>query len=309
MLNPLTIDLNDLYLFAQVVERHGFTAAGDALGMPKSRISRRVAQLEARLGSRLLQRTSRRMSLTDTGLELYNHCVAMIAEAHAGVNAVRNRLDEPTGTIQVSLPVAITDIVLAGLLLRFMQQYPKIHLRVQATNRRVDLINENIDVVVRGIGEMQESSSLVQTNLCSVRWGLVASPIYLEQIGPINNLEVLANTDALFYGPINEYHVEWQFFGINDTRHNVPINKLKLQSDNLSTLKEATLAGMGVCGLPLYACATELAAGTLKIVLPEWRPKAGHLVMLFPSRLGLAPAVRAFVDFLKAELPSLLEYI
>lgn len=307
-MNPLSIDLNDLYLFTQVVERRGFTAAGDALGIPKSRISRRITQLEARLGSRLLQRTSRRMSLTDAGQELYRHCVAMVAEAHAGEDAVRKRLDQPTGVVRVSLPVAIADIVLAQLLPRFMQVYPKVRLMVQASNRSVDLIEENIDVVVRGLGVGQESSSLIQANLCSVRWALVASPSYLTQAGPIDNLESLARADTLHYGSINEAETLWRLLGQDDARRHIPVGKLRLQTDNLAMLKEATLAGMGVAGLPLYACTAELAAGTLKVVLPEWRPKAGHLVVLFPSRRGLALAVRAFVDFLKSELPGLLEF-
>jgi DNA-binding transcriptional LysR family regulator len=305
-MNPLAIDLNDLYLFAQVVERRGFTAAGDALGIPKSRISRRISQLETRLGSRLLQRTSRRMSLTDAGLELYRHCTAMIAEAHAGEDAVRKRLDEPSGTVRISLPMAIADIALPQLLPSFMRQFPKVRLLVQASNRQVDLIEENIDVVVRGVGTHQEPSSLVQASLCSVHWALVASPIYLAQNGPIDALPALAEADALYYAPLSETEVSWRLTGPDEVRHQALIGKLRLQSDNLSMLKQAALAGMGVAGLPLYACTAELAAGTLKVVLPEWRPKAGHLVVLFPSRRGLAPAVRAFVDFLKSELPGAL---
>ncbi|SFB84406.1 LysR substrate-binding domain-containing protein [Collimonas sp. OK412] len=305
-MNPLAIDLNDLYLFAQVVERHGFTAAGDALGIPKSRISRRISQLEARLGTRLLQRTSRRMSLTEAGQELYRHCAAMIAEAHAGEDAVRKRLDEPVGTVRVSLPMAIADIALPRLLPRFMQQFPKVRLMVQASNRQIDLIEENIDVVVRGIGAQLESSSLVQSSLCSVHWVLVASPQYLTLNGPIDELPALAAADALYYAPLSDGDIAWRLLGPGDTQHQAAIGKLRLQSDNLSILMQAALAGMGVATLPRYACSAELAAGTLQTVLPEWRPKAGNLVVLFPSRRGLAPAVRAFVDFLKNELPAAL---
>jgi DNA-binding transcriptional LysR family regulator len=248
------------------------------------------------------------MSLTDAGQELYRHCAAMVAEAHAGEDAVRKRLDQPSGVVRVSLPVAIADIVLAQLLPRFMQTYPQVRLMVQASNRSVDLIEENIDVVVRGLGAGQESSSLIQAKLCSVRWALVVSPSYLAQAGPIDSLESLAKADTLFYGSIHEAETAWRLLGPDDTRHHIPVSKLRLQTDNLSMLKEATLAGMGVSGLPLYACAAELAAGTLKVVLPEWRPKAGQLVVLFPSRRGLALAVRAFVDFLKSELPGLIEF-
>ncbi|WP_211473861.1 LysR substrate-binding domain-containing protein [Collimonas humicola] len=305
-MNPLAIDLNDLYLFAQVVERRGFTAAGDALGIPKSRISRRITQLEARLGARLLQRTSRRMSLTEAGQELYRHCAAMIAEAHAGEDAVRKRLGEPSGTVRVSLPMAIADIALPRLLPRFMQQYPKVRLMVQASNRQIDLIEENIDVVVRGLGAQQEPSSLVQASLCSVHWVLVASPLYLSHSGPIDDLPALAAADALYYAPLSDSDASWRLLGPDEARHQAPIGKLRLQSDNLSMLKQAALTGMGVATLPRYACTAELAAGTLQVVLPEWRPKAGHMVVLFPSRRGLAPAVRAFVDFLKSELPAAL---
>lgn len=305
-MNPLAIDLNDLYLFAQVVERRGFTAAGDALGIPKSRISRRITQLEARLGARLLQRTSRRMSLTEAGQELYRHCAAMVAEAHAGEDAVRKRLGEPSGTVRVSLPMAVADIALPRLLPRFMQQFPKVRLMVQASNRQIDLIEENIDVVVRGIGAQLESSSLVQSSLCSVHWTLAASPPYLAQHGPIDDLAALAEADALYYAPLSDSEARWRLLGPDEARHQAPIGKLRLQSDNLSVLKQAALAAMGVATLPRYACAAELAAGTLQVVLPEWRPRAGHLVVLFPSRRGLAPAVRAFVDFLKNELPAAL---
>ncbi|AMO95475.1 bacterial regulatory helix-turn-helix, lysR family protein [Collimonas fungivorans] len=305
-MNPLAIDLNDLYLFAQVVERRGFTAAGDALGIPKSRISRRITQLEARLGARLLQRTSRRMSLTEAGQELYRHCVTMIAEAHAGEDAVRKRLGEPVGTVRVSLPMAIADIALPRLLPRFMQQFPKVRLMVQASNRQIDLIEENIDVVVRGTGVQLESSSLVQSSLCSVHWMLVASPPYLAQHGPIADLAALAGVDVLHYAPLSDTEASWRLLGPDEARHQAPIGKVRLQSDNLSILKQAALAGMGVASLPRYACAAELAAGSLLPVLPDWRPRAGYLVVLFPSRRGLAPAVRAFVDFLKNELPAVL---
>jgi len=308
-MNPLSIDLNDLYLFAQVVERHGFTAAGDALGIPKSRISRRVSLLEAQLGTRLLQRTSRNMSLTDAGQDLYEHCVAMVAEAQAGEDAIRKRLSMPSGMVRISLPSAIADNVLVHLLPRFMTQYPKVRMMVQATNRMVNLIEENIDVVVRGIDEDFESSSLIQANLCLVSWALVVSPVYLQQFGPVDNPEMLATMDTLFYAPINETVAAWRLLGPNDARFNSPVGKIRLQTDNLSILKQATLAGMGVSGMPLYLCAAELEAGTLKVVLPEWRPKPGQLVVLFPSRRGLAPAVRVFVEFLKAELGRLFENV
>jgi DNA-binding transcriptional LysR family regulator len=302
--NPLPLDLNDFYLFAQVVERQGFTAAGDLLGIPKSRISRRISQLEANLGVRLLQRTSRRLSLTDAGQELYVHCRAMVAEAQAGVETLRTRQSEPSGQVRISLPVAITDIVLADLLPRFMLRHPKVQLRIQSTNRQVDLIEENFDIVVRGVTVSLESSSLVQVKLCTASWSLVSSPAYLAQTGPVEDVGRLPELDLLLHESINETPVV-RLIGPDDQVISTPV-RARLQSDNALVLKQAVLAGAGIAILPLYACTNELKSGTLRVVLPGWRPKDGQLVVLFPTRRGLIPAVRALVDFLKVELPPLV---
>lgn len=304
-MTPLSLDLNDLYLFAQVVECNGFTAAGRLLGIPKSRISRRISQLEASLGVRLLQRTSRRLNLTDAGQELYLHCRAMVAEAQAGAEAVLKRLSEPSGQVRASLPSAITDIVLADLLPRFMLQYPKVQLRIQATNRQVDLIEENFDIVVRGVTGSLESSSLVQVRLCTASWCLVASPAYLAQSGPVDGVDRLLELDLLLHASINEARPVLRLIGPDGEATETPV-RARLQSDNTLVLKQAALAGTGIASLPLYACSKELKSGTLQVVLPDWRPKEGQLMMLFPTRRGLIPAVRALIDFLKTELPPLV---
>ncbi|MCS3805751.1 DNA-binding transcriptional LysR family regulator [Chromobacterium alkanivorans] len=305
MVKPLAMDLNDLYLFAQVVQQQGFTAAAELLGIPKSRVSRRVAKLEASLGVRLLQRSSRRLSLTDAGQALYQHCVAMIAEAQAGSEAVRTRLLEPSGTVRLSLPVMIAEQALAQLLPRFMLRYPKIRLVVQATNRRIDLLSEQFDVAVRSVDMGLDSSSLVQARLCTVPWCLQASPAYLAQTGPIETLAALAAADALFYAPASEQEQLWRLIGPAGQQAKVPL-RVRLQSDSLPLLKQIGLAGQGVLALPLHACAAELKAGSLQMVLPDWRLERGPLVVLFPSRRGLAPAVRAVVSFLQTELPHCL---
>ncbi|MFJ2991265.1 LysR substrate-binding domain-containing protein [Pandoraea sp. NPDC087047] len=304
-MNSVSIDLNDLYLFAQVIEHHGFTAAGDAVGVSKSLISRRMTELESSLGVRLLHRTSRRLSLTDAGQQLYEHCRAMIAEARAGEDAVRQRTAEPSGLVRISMPVVVTDVVLAKVLPRFMEQYPKVRLALQASNRQVDLVEENVDVVVRGMGFDVEASSLVQAPLCTVRWGLVASPAYLARHGAIDSPEALRRGDVMVYASINEPVTALRLIGA-DGDVTTPIVQTRLQSDNIAALKEAALAGIGIASLPLYACASEIASGVLQIVLPEWRSREGRLAILFPTRRGMMPAVRALVDFLKVELPPLL---
>lgn len=304
-MNSTSLDLNDLYLFAQVIEQRGFTAAGEALGISKSHISRRVTHLEASLGVRLLQRTSRRLSLTDAGEELYAHCRAMIAEAQAGEEAVRRRTAEPAGLVRVSMSVAITDVLLARLLPRFMLRYPKVRLAIEASNRQVDLVEEHIDVVVRGLSFDVELSSLVQAPLGTARWGLVASPVYLAGTGMIDEPDALPQGDLLIYESINKPVTTLRLI---DAHGEALVRTIqpRLQSDNLAALREAALAGMGIASLPLYACARELETGTLCVVLPEFRSREGRLAALFPTRRGMMPAVRAFVDFLKDELPPLL---
>lgn len=304
-MNPVSLDLNDLYLFAQVIEHHGFTAAGEVLGVSKSHISRRIADLETNLGVRLLQRTSRRLSLTDAGQELYAHCQAMITEARAGEEAVRRRTVEPSGLVRVSMPVALTDVVLAELLPRFMMRHPKVRLAIQASHRQVDLVDENVDVVVRGMGFEMESSSLVQAPLCATRWALVASPVYLARTQVIDSPDALPHGDLMIYASINEPVTVLRLIGPTGDVVAPPVQP-RLQSDNIAALKEAALAGIGIASLPIYACTREIQMGTLCVVLPQWRPKEGRLAVLFPTRRGMMPAVRALVDFLKDELPPVL---
>ena len=165
----MSIEWKDLLLFLQVVERKGFTSAGEALGIPKSRLSRRVTLLEARLGTRLLQRSSRRLSLTDAGQALYAHCQVMLKEAEAGIAAVQQRT-RPMGKVRLSLPVGLSEMIAGTLLPRFLQCFPDVQVAVQATNRSVDLIAEQVDVVVRGVGTALrlDTSSLVQA-WCAAR--------------------------------------------------------------------------------------------------------------------------------------------
>ncbi|BBF85485.1 transcriptional regulator, LysR family [Aquitalea magnusonii] len=306
-MTPLALDLNDLFLFSQVVQRQGFSAAARSLGLPKSRLSRRISLLEQRLETRLLQRNARTVRLTDAGEALYAHCLAMLAEAQAGEAAVRQRRQEPSGKVRLSMPIAIADAALSRLLPAFMQRYPKVRLSVQASNRQVDLLEEGVDVVVRGVGFEQASSSLVQVSLCTAQWGLLAAPAWVAQEGDILLPQQLEGRGSLLFtaqeGDADVLLLRHDSGICQDVRVNV-----LLRSDHVQTLKQAALAGLGVAGLPLYSCAEELADGRLQLLLPQWRPKDGRLVMLYPTRRGLSPAVRVLIDFFKSQLPGLLEY-
>ncbi|QDZ90629.1 LysR family transcriptional regulator [Shewanella decolorationis] len=304
---PLALDLNDLFLFTQVVQQRGFTAASTVLGVPKSRISRRIKMLEERLGARLIQRTSRKMSLTDAGEVLYLHCQAMLAEAQAGEAAVRARQSEPSGLVRISVPTAIADAVLAKLVPDFIHHYPKVKLSLQANNQPVDLIEEGIDVALRGVGFEQAPSSLIQVNLCTVQWGLLASPSWLKSKQLLQYPEQLQGDDVLLFEGIKHHSDILRLRHVSGVIQDVRVNPL-LRSDNVQTLKLSALSGLGIACLPLYTCSAELTDSKLIHLLPEWRPKEGRLVMLYPERRGLSTAVRALVDFFKMRLPGLIQY-
>lgn len=302
-----SINWNDLFLFSQVVKHQGFTAAGDALGLPKSHVSRRIAGLERQMGARLLERSARKLRLTDAGQTLHGHCLLMIEEAEAGVLAVQQRQQQVRGQVRLSLPVALADAASRHLLPRFMAQHPAVNLSVQATNRSVDLLAEHIDVVVRGLGVEGQSSpaSMVRSCVCTATWVMVCSPAYLAQSGPLTQLSDLSRIDSLLYSPNKPGTPVLKLIGADMELASVRVRP-RFESDNLLALRQAAIAGLGVCGLPVYACADDLASGRLQIVLAPWRPQAGHLVVMFPSRQGLAPATRALIEFLKQELPALV---
>jgi DNA-binding transcriptional LysR family regulator len=303
-MDSIPFDLNNLHFFVQVVQRRGFTAAAEVLGVPKSRVSRHIAELEESLGARLLQRNSRKLELTEAGSEFYGYCVSMMEQARAAHIAMQHRVGAVAGKLRVSVTVAVADLLLTKVMPAFLSKYPQLSVALQATNREVDLIDERIDVAVRGMKADPIASDIVQTRICTIRWGLLASPAYLA-MRPIESIDHLADADALMYQTLDMVDPAWQLY---DAAHSETLQrtKVRLQSDNLAVLKGAALSGLGVCELPLYACREELAAGTLTQVLPTLRPRFGRLALLFPSRRGLTPAARTFADHLKASLLSLL---
>jgi DNA-binding transcriptional LysR family regulator len=294
-------DLNDLLFFAKVVEHGGFNAASRVLGIPKSRLSRRVAGLEEQLGVRLLQRTTRKLALTEVGASFYEHCQAMLAEADAAEESVSRVTAEARGLIRVSCPELLAKTELGPLLPRFMQQHPQVRLLLEATNRRVDLIEDGIDVAIRVRSVIEDSASLVARRLGIARQVLVASPALLLQYGTPASPADVARLPALSMNwPDGRGHLALLDAVGHD--YSVQIDQPRLITDDLMVLTEAAEAGLGVAQLPVQLCHAALAAGRLVRLLPDYIIPGGILHAVFPSRRGLVPAVRAFIDFLAAEL-------
>jgi DNA-binding transcriptional LysR family regulator len=289
-------DLNDLVYFAEVVDRGGFAAAGRALGLPKSRLSRRVAELEARLGVRLLQRTTRKLSLTAVGEQYHRHCVAMREDAQAAQDAVAQAQTEPRGTIRVACPVTLAQTTLGPILPHFLARYPQVRIDMRVSNRVVDLVEEGFDVALRVRATLDDSGSLVVKNFGASRTLLLASPAQLARQGRPATVADLGRLDTVNMSTIGD-SVTWQLTGPDGATHAFQ-HRPRYVADDLMTLKFAVLAGTGFCMLPDYLCAEELRDGRLVSALPGWAPKPGIFHAVFPSRRGLLPAVRRFLDFL-----------
>jgi DNA-binding transcriptional LysR family regulator len=295
-------DLNDMVYFAEVAERGGFAAAGRALGLPKSRLSRRVADLEAQLGVRLLQRTTRKLSLTEAG-ELYlRHCVAMRDEALAAGEAVSQMQSEPRGTLRISCPVTLAQGTLGYLVPQYLAQYPHVKLDLRVTNRPVDLVEEGIDIALRVRPTLDDSGSLVVKQLGASCSYLLASPELLRRQGAPATPEDLKKLDTVAMSAADGRST-WELIGPQGQEY-VLQHQPRYVADDLQTLKLAMLAGTGMSFLPGMLSQAEQQAKLLVQVLPGWTLRPGMLHAVFPSRRGQVPAVRSFLDFLGEHLKS-----
>lgn len=298
-------DLNDFAWFVKVVDHGGFAAAGRACGLPKSRLSRRIAQLEERLGVRLIQRTTRQFAVTEVGQTFYHHCKAMLVEADAAQEAVAALQAEPRGWVLVTCPVALLHVHVGPMLARFMARYPGIHLQLEATNRRVDLVGEGIDVAIRVRPRPFDDSDLVLRVLADRGHCLVASPQLVKRLGQPGAPSELSVWPGLSMGVGRQVH-KWALTGPDGAKAEVHFTPRFVTGDMLA-LREAAIAGVGVVQLPILMVRDRLAAGELVRVLDEWEPQREVIHAVYPSRRGLLPSVRTLVDFLAEEYARIVE--
>ncbi|MBX9587811.1 MAG: LysR family transcriptional regulator [Hyphomonadaceae bacterium] len=291
-------DLNDLYYFVQVVDHGGYAAAGRATGMPKSKLSRRIIALEERLGVRLLQRSTRKLAVTEIGQEFYRHCVAMLVEAGAAQEAVERSRSGPQGLIRVSAPPALVCFEVGPMIARYMAANPRVTVELDSTSRRVDLIAEGIDVALRVRFPPLEPTDLVMRTLGESAQHIVASPELVKGRSlPLVPAD-LGALPSLDLGPALAKHV-WELNGPDWASVRVA-HKPRLVTDDMAQLLHAALAGVGIVKLPTMVVDEHVASGRLVDVVPGWKPRAGIVHAVFPTRRGLLPSVRSFIDFLAA---------
>ncbi len=288
-------DLNDLYYFAKVVEAGGFAAAGRLLGIPKSRLSRRIAELEERLGARLLQRTTRSLKLTAVGERYLRHCQAMLLEAEMADEAVASMSSEPRGRLRMSCPVGLAHEFLPGVIGSFLERYPQVQLDVMLVNRRVDLVSEGIDVALRVRELGDEDPLLVTRRLRQAQMVMVASPAFLQerQIERPDDLKSVPVLGALE----SDRLVHLRMLDLQGHATELSL-EARLGIDDFVVRKACTLAGLGFTLLPMMYCEQELQSGQLVQLLPDWSLPGGWLLAVYPHRRGLLPAVRAWINHL-----------
>lgn len=287
-------DLNDFAYFAEVVSHGGFSAAARVLKEPKSKLSRRIAALEQRLGLRLIERSSRRFRVTDIGDAFYARCRAILLEAEQAEALVTQARAEPHGRIRMSCPTGMIEEI-SGLVLSFLATFPKVRLQLIPIDRAVDLIGERIDVALRVRIKLEGDAALTMRSLGVSTRILVASPQLASRLRDLDHLASFPTLATADQSDVAEWILE-----TDDGRSQVIRHEPRMGCGDFAAVRDAAVAGLGIALLPDHVCRQALDAGDLVRVLPEWRGRRGTVHLVFTTRHGLPPAVRALIDHLAA---------
>ncbi|MCZ0753277.1 MULTISPECIES: LysR family transcriptional regulator [Aeromonas] len=287
------MDLNAALILVRIVDKGSFTAAAQELGMTKAMVSRRIAELERRLGVRLLYRSTRQLTLTEEGEQYYQRCskaVDALTEAELMLSA---RQQEVTGTLKLAVPIETGQLVVGRMVAKFLQRYPAMQVELELTNRILDPISEGLDAVVR-VGDMS-NSNLAARRLWSTERLLCASPDYLARSPAIARPEDLLRHErvAVSSGFLASH---WCFE--RDGREVLVDPPSRFRVNNITCAREAAKAGLGVASLPAMLCLEELERGELVSLLPEWQQPRVPIYLLFPERRLMPRKLRAFIDFM-----------
>ena len=280
--------------FAAVVEEGSFTAAAEVLGVSKSVVSKQISHLEKHLGVQLLQRTTRRLRLTQAGEVFASYTQRIMSEVREAEQSVLPLQSEPQGRLQISAPESLAVSLLPGALLGFQQRFPRLELEVHITGRFVDLVGEGIDVALR-VGEL-EDSSLVARLLMPCSFHACASPEYLKQHGAPEHPDELRTHNCLIYSQGHQSG-SWFFTDRNGKKIHTKVEG-NLRSDTGNLLMSAGLNGNGIFIGPTYMVASALKEGKLKTVLDDYAPASTGLYAVYPHSKLVSTKVRAFVDYL-----------
>ena len=293
------LDLNDLRLLMRVVEYGSYTAASKATGIPKSTLSQRVAALEEAVGTGLLRRNSRSLSLTEAGEILLPHARTIDEVAREAEIALNDRGVDLAGTLRVTTSFALSQFMLAPLLPKFLRQHPKVSIRVDVTNRYVDLIKEGYDLGVRAHGSPLQDSGLAQRVIARTPWAVLASPGWIKENQPLASPSDLEGKDVLFWSVQSELP-QWTLRRGGEQAI-VSITP-RLSTDDMATLRTAALEGGGVTALPHYICRRAVETGELASLFESWELLTSSISLLTPPRRQSSRLTKAFSAFLASEM-------
>lgn len=285
---------NDMLTFLAVAETGSFTKAADVLLTPKSNVSRKITNLEQQLNVRLLERTTRSINLTEAGRVFMQHCLRVKEEIDGAKHSLEALTSTPSGTLRICTTVGVGQFLLAQKLIAFQKQFCKVNLDIQLTNRRVDLIEEGVDVAFR-IGQSQDST-LISRRLCRIKMHLYASPTYLKEFGQPTDDTAMLGHSALYMSQQGG-HPHWPKYD----QAPLPINP-NMSCNDFNILHQAAIAGNGIALLPDYMCDRDLDQLTLVQVLPEQFGREVDIFAIYPSRKGKLPKLEALLQFLTEKL-------
>lgn len=281
-------DLNDISFFASVVQYGGFSAAARTIGVEKTRLSRRIAALEKRLGVRLLQRTTRALALTEAGQRFFERCVATVEGAQAAYDSVAELRREPAGLVRLSSPVLLTQRCLAHALPGYMTVHPKVSVFLEATDRTVNVIEERFDIAIRANPVIEDVAGLVAKTLGHSQRVLVVSPAFLDHYGHPENppdlpkFNTVATTDDIFDGG-----ARWNLTNLDNRTQSIKL-KPKLVTSDLRVRLQAAIRGIGIALLPEQVVAAPIKEGLVDRVMPQWSGAKNILHLVYPTRRGNA---------------------
>lgn len=295
------IDLNAFRIFEAVAKHRSFSAAAKALGLPKSSVSRAIAALESELGTRLLQRTTREVVLTEAGSALELRCSDILTRVDDAVNHLVGLGASPRGLLKITAGIGFGHHVLGQVIPQFLDRYPLVQVALDLTSQNIDLVASNVDVAVR-MGPLPDSQ-LVATRLGSIPRVLCCSPSYIARRGLPKSADELCNHDIIEMPGANGRPRAWTLMDIAGEPVKIEFRPRATVNDTM-TMHRFTLQGAGVACLPKYMSTDDLQTGRLIELLPNLRPVAVEVSVVFPSSRELAPTVRAFVDFLRSSTAS-----
>lgn len=292
--------VNAMLVFARVVEANSFSEAARRLGLSKSAVSKQVASLEDRLGARLLNRTTRRLSPTEVGTALYERCARIAAEVEEAELIVTHLHAAPRGRLRVNAPMSFGHHHLAPAIPAFMARYPELTIELTLNDRFVDVVEEGYDVAIR-ITQLKDSS-LIARRLAPGRRIVCAAPSYIARHGRPRTVTDIAEHTCLAY-TYSERSDQWTLAGTDGRRHHIPINAV-FSVNSGDALKAAALEGLGLVLLPTFLVGREVAEGRLVNLFPDVIDEFGGIYAIYPHSRHLTPKVRALVDFLAGRFGS-----